>query len=87
LPEKTDAPYQKHCGGDEMVHHYHIIWESGTVDWQRFDTREAAEVNARVLTRLRETYTIGEFDETCMKCNEMERRASGSISRRRAHLK
>jgi hypothetical protein len=52
-----------------MITHYHIRW-SGKVllDWQSFSTPEEAKASARQLVRLGETYTIEEYDETCLRC-------------------
>lgn len=49
--------------------HYHIRWsDSANLDWERFDTIAEAEVSAKQLVRLGETYTIEEFDGTCPRC-------------------
>lgn len=49
--------------------HYHIHWSgSDTLDWERFETRSAAEDSARQLVRPGENYTIKEQGETCPRC-------------------
>jgi len=43
--------------------HFHIVWlPSKNLDWQPFDTRQAAEEAGRELARNNETYSIEEFD-------------------------
>lgn len=49
--------------------HYHIRWGTGALDWERHETRAAAEKSARQLAQLDETYTIEEFrNEKCSAC-------------------
>jgi hypothetical protein len=48
--------------------HYHIRWSQIALDWERFNTREEAELGAMGLVRPHETYTIEAFDETCARC-------------------
>jgi hypothetical protein len=49
--------------------HYHIRW-SGRVelDWEPFGTRAEAESGAKELVRLGETYTVEQYDATCLRC-------------------
>jgi hypothetical protein len=49
--------------------HYHIRWSGhDTLDWERFETRSAAQEGATRLARPGEGYTIEEQGETCPRC-------------------
>jgi hypothetical protein len=55
--------------------HFHIRWSQLTLDWERFDTREAAEERAEHLVRDGETYTVEAFDDgACDRCGEYKAR-------------
>jgi hypothetical protein len=56
--------------------HYHIRWSPNVaLDWQAFDTRAEAEVNAKQLVRRGETYTIEEYDGLCSRCRTLRETA------------
>jgi hypothetical protein len=51
--------------------HYHIRWAGkATLDWEPFATRADADVRAKQLVRLAETYTVEEQGVTCQRCRE-----------------
>jgi len=56
--------------GDNVVNsslHYHIRWSGrATLDWQRFHTREEANVEAARLVLPDESFTIEECCEDCL---------------------
>jgi hypothetical protein len=58
--------------------HFHIRWSQLTLDWERFDTREAAEERAEYLVRDGETYTVEAFDGTCARCGEYKARRAAA---------
>jgi hypothetical protein len=51
-----------------MPTHFHIHWGSGALDWERFATCWEAESAANQLARTNESYTIKEFDDSCLRC-------------------
>jgi hypothetical protein len=51
-----------------MATHFHIQWASGTLDWERFNTRWEAESLASQLAQPNESFTIEEFEESCPRC-------------------
>lgn len=52
-----------------MSTHFHIMWNGTSLDWERYETLTAADVNARELMRDGETYTIKEIaDGSCEIC-------------------
>ena len=55
--------------------HYHILWASGALDWEAFDSRNAAETSAKELARRDETYTIEKYGIDCPQCAAMSRKA------------
>ncbi len=50
--------------------HYHIRWQGGggTLDWEMWSTRAAAEYSARQIVQPGEAYLIEEFGEGCVTC-------------------
>lgn len=49
--------------------HFHIRFEGASaMSWERFQTREEAEANARQRTHSSEGYTIEELGEGCTRC-------------------
>lgn len=48
--------------------HFHIRWDSGRIDWERFNSREEAEQRAQEIVLSRETYSIEQFDDSCEHC-------------------
>jgi hypothetical protein len=50
--------------------HYHIRLQGigGTLDWEVWSTRAAAQYSARQIVQPGETYVIEEFGEACMTC-------------------
>lgn len=52
--------------------HFHILWEGGTLDWERFILRADADASARGLARPGETYTIKEYGIECPRCAAMK---------------
>ena len=60
-----------------MSLHYHIRWLPGQkLDWERFETAEAAHQRARELVRPGERYTIESFDADCRACIVLDKRTS-----------
>jgi hypothetical protein len=55
--------------------HYHILWVGGTLDWEAFDSRDAAEASAKELARTSETYTVEKYGLDCPRCAAMSRKA------------
>jgi hypothetical protein len=54
--------------------HFHIRWtDSEKLDWERFNSREDAEVSAEQLMRPGESYEIEEFDDSCAECKPLAR--------------
>lgn len=48
--------------------HYHIRWADSKIDWQAFQTKDEAVVEAERLKRLEENYKIEERDGNCERC-------------------
>lgn len=60
--------------------HFHIRWlPSDSLDWERFNSREDAEVRARELASPGESYVLDEFGANCERCNAMASAAGSSI--------
>jgi hypothetical protein len=55
----------------KSVHHYHIRWSSGALDWERFITPADAEAGAKQLALPNERYTIEEHGEECSRCGAL----------------
>ena len=55
------------------MNHYLIRWGNGTLDWEAFDSEEAATASAKELARRGETYTIEQLGAGCLRCNSMGR--------------
>lgn len=55
--------------------HYHILWASGALDWEAFDSRNAAEASAKELARTGETHTIETYGIDCPRCAATSRKA------------
>jgi hypothetical protein len=60
--------------------HYHIRWAGGALDWEVFNSRDAAEASARELARTSETYTIEKYGIDCPRCAAISRYPSGRAS-------
>jgi hypothetical protein len=46
--------------------HFHIHWSpSNKIDWESFDSEEAAEARALAIQLPNESHTIDRFDESC----------------------
>ena len=57
--------------GHTQLPHYHIRWSGkATLDWERFSTPGEAEVSAKQLVRMGETYAIEEHDGMCLRCRD-----------------
>ena len=50
------------------MHHYHIRWSNGQIDWQVYATESDAAAGAEQLARPDETFTIVKFDGSCPRC-------------------
>ena len=49
--------------------HFHIRWSGeAALDWQGFQSRDEAEACAKDIVRPSESFTIEEFDESCLRC-------------------
>ena len=47
------------------MNHYHIRWVNSKIDWQAFQTKDEAVVEAERLKRPNESYSIEECDDNC----------------------
>lgn len=50
------------------MNHYHIRWANSNIDWQAFETKDEAVVEAEYLKRLNENYSIEERGGNCERC-------------------
>lgn len=57
-----------------MQPHYHIRWSDGVLDWEPFESRSDAEIGAKQMVRLGETYAIEEYGVDCEKCRSLLRK-------------
>ena len=48
--------------------HYHIRWANSKIDWQSFQTKDDAVVEAEHIKRPNENYNIEERDGECEQC-------------------
>jgi hypothetical protein len=55
------------------MNHYHIRWSTGTLDWEAFETEQAAAAAAKELARRGETFTIELLGTDCLRCHSMGR--------------
>ena len=55
------------------MNHYHIRWSTGKLDWEAFDTEEAASTAAQELARRGETFSIERLGAECLRCHSMGR--------------
>jgi hypothetical protein len=60
--------------------HYHIRWAGGALDWEVFNSPDAAEASAKELARTSETYTIEKYGIDCPRCAAISRYPSGRAS-------
>ena len=63
-----------------MASHYHSRWSTGKLDWERFETPDAAELRATGIVRKDESYTVDEHNEQCPFCAVWRARATKSNS-------
>jgi hypothetical protein len=60
--------------------HYHIRWAGGALDWEVFDSSDAAEASAKELARTSETYAIEKYGIDCPRCAAISRNPSSKAS-------
>lgn len=61
--------FQVDCEDLQPVTHYHIQWSHRDhLDWERFDTGQAAEEAARRLVQPGEKFRIKAEGENCSRC-------------------
>jgi hypothetical protein len=53
------------------MHHYHIRWSNGKLDWERYGSRAEAVSGAKKLMQYEETFTIEEHGESCPRCPDL----------------
>ena len=53
------------------MNHYHIRWADSKIDWQAFQTKDEAVVEAERLKRFDESYTIEEGNVNCERCQQL----------------
>lgn len=56
--------------------HYHIRWQGSKLDWEAFQTQEAAQTQAAAMALPNETFAVEEFDGNCPKCSQFVQRFS-----------
>lgn len=62
---------------DQDTHHFHIYWNNKErLDWEGFNTREAATARALALAGPGEVFTIDEFSANCPLCGPKAASAS-----------
>ena len=54
------------------MNHFHVRWVNSKLDWEAFETEEAAKAQGERLKRPGETYLIEAHDGDCQLCKKLK---------------